>query len=254
MTAPRDDASLAGALVREAGQLAAAMRARGLSATRKTSISDVVSDADRAAEKLISERLTAARPGNGVVGEEGTSVAGRRTWFVDPVDGTFNFLSGLAEWCTALALTDDDGPVLGAVYQPAADELWLGGRDLPASCNGVPLPVLSPRPLAEVSLATYLHPPAMADDALREPLLRAVRGAAVLRMLGSGSLELAAVAAGRLGAWLHPATPEWDWLPGAALVRSAGGVAEVFAAAGRRWHVAGNRQAVAEIVELVGGA
>ena len=254
MTAPLDDAALAAALVREAGQLAATMRTRGLSAARKTSISDVVTDADHAAEKLISERLSSARPGDGIVGEEGTSVSGARTWFIDPVDGTYNFLSGLAEWCSALALADPDGPVLGAVYQPAADELWLGGRDVPASCNGVPLAPLSPRSLAHVSLATYLHPPAMSADSLREPLLRAVRGAAVVRMLGSGSLELAAVAAGRFGAWLQADAPEWDWLPGAAIVRAAGGAAEVVEAAGRRWHVAGNRQAVAELAELVSTA
>jgi fructose-1,6-bisphosphatase/inositol monophosphatase family enzyme len=254
MAAPLDDAALAGALAREAGQLAATMRARGVGARRKTSVSDLVTDADHAAEKLIFERLAAARPEDGVLGEEGTSVAGERTWVVDPVDGTFNFLCGLAEWCTALALTDGDGPVLAAIYQPARDELWLGGRDVAASCNGVPLGPLAARPLAEVSIATYLHPPAVPDDALRIPLLRAVAGAAVVRMLGSGSLELAAVAAGRLGAWLHPQTPDWDWLPGATLVRAAGGVAEVFEAGGRRWHVAANRQAADEIVDLVGGA
>ena len=254
MTADLDDAALAAALVREAGLLAAAMRERGLRTHHKTSVSDVVSDADHAAEKLIGERLAAARPEDGVVGEEGTSVRGARTWFVDPVDGTYNFLSGLLEWCTAVALADGGEPMVGAVYQPAADELWLGGAEVPATCNEVPLEPLPPRPLAEISLATYLHPPRLSDDTLRAPLLRAVSGAATLRMLGSGSVELAAVAAGRLGAWLHAETPDWDWLPGAALVRAAGGVAEVFPAHGRRWHVAGNRQAVDELVALVAGS
>ncbi|TAM92480.1 MAG: inositol monophosphatase family protein [Jatrophihabitans sp.] len=248
-----DDAVLAASLVRDAGRLAARMRARGLDVARKTSITDVVTDADRAAEKLVGERLAAQRPADGVVGEEGTTVPGGRTWFVDPVDGTYNFLSGLSEWCSALALADGEDLLLGAVYRPATDELWLGGRDLPATCNGTPLPALVPRPLAEISLATYLHPGALRDGGVREPLLRAVAGAATLRMFGSGSVELAAVAAGRLGAWLHVATPDWDWLPGAALVRAAGGVAEVFEAGGRRWHVAGNARAVAEITALVVG-
>ena len=254
MTADLDDAALAAALVREAGLLAAAMRERGLRTHHKTSVSDVVSDADHAAEKLIGERLAAARPDDGIVGEEGTAVSGARTWFVDPVDGTYNFLSGLPEWCAAVALADGGGPLVGAVYQPAADELWLGGRDVPLTCNEVPLEPLAPRRLAEISLATYLHPTALPDDSLREPLLRAMGGAATVRMLGSGSVELAAVAAGRLGAWLHADTLDWDWLPGAALVRAAGGAAEVFTAGGRRWHAAGNRRAVDELVALVSGS
>jgi fructose-1,6-bisphosphatase/inositol monophosphatase family enzyme len=72
-------------------------------------------------------------------------------------------------------------------------------------------------------------------------------------MLGSGSLELAAIAAGRLGASLQSDSLPWDWLPGAALVRGAGGAAEVVEAQGHRWHVAGNRRAVGEIAELLAG-
>ncbi len=85
------------------------------------------------------------------------------------------------------------------------------------------------------------------------PLLRVMQGAATVRMLGSGSVELAAVAAGRLGASLQSDSLPWDWLPGAALVRGAGGAAEVVAAAGHRWHVAGSRQAVVEIAALLAG-
>jgi fructose-1,6-bisphosphatase/inositol monophosphatase family enzyme len=70
-------------------------------------------------------------------------------------------------------------------------------------------------------------------------------------MMGSGSVELAAVAGGRLGASLQSDSLPWDWLPGAALVRGAGGAAEVVEVDGHRWHVTGNRQAVAEIIELL---
>jgi fructose-1,6-bisphosphatase/inositol monophosphatase family enzyme len=67
-------------------------------------------------------------------------------------------------------------------------------------------------------------------------------------------VELAAVAAGRLGASIQSDSLPWDWLPGAALVRGAGGVAEVIPAAGHDWHVAGNRQTVADIAQLLGAA
>ena len=204
------DAEVAAALVRTAGRLAARMRSAGLLVEEKTSISDVVSDADKAAEALIVERLAAIRPDDGVVGEEGAAAPGRRTWVIDPVDGTYNFVSGLPAWCSALALTD--GPagggelLLGAIYQATTDELWVGGPTRPPTLNGVRLPRLADRELREVAITTYLHPPRLLDPRLRDGLIRGIAGAASVRIIGSGSIELAAVAAGRLGVWLHADT------------------------------------------------
>lgn len=247
-----DDLTVAGSLVREAGTLAARMLAEGLTTQHKTSVSDVVSAADHAAEELVARRLRAERPDDGVVGEEGTNAASPsgRTWYCDPVDGTYNFLSGLAEWCSALALDD----LVGAIYQPATDELWVGGRGHRTTRNGTPLDLLADRRLAEVSIATYLHPTTLSDDSLRLPLLRAMGGAATVRMLGSGSIELAAVAAGRLGAFVQSDSLPWDWLPGANLVRAVGGAAEVIPAHGREWHVAGPPRVVDEIAALLTAA
>ena len=246
-----DDFELAESLVRAAGLLAAEMLRAGLETKYKTSVSDVVTAADHAAEALVVERLRAERPDDGLVGEEGADHPGERTWFIDPVDGTYNFLSGLPAWCAAVALTDPDGPVLGAIYQATTDELWLGGRDRPTTLNGAPLAPLEERPLADLSIATYLHPTTLPDDSLREPLLRAINGAATTRMLGSGSIELAAVAAGRLGAWVQANSMDWDWLPGVALVEAAGGRTAVVEAHGHRWHIASNPRATAELTALV---
>jgi myo-inositol-1(or 4)-monophosphatase len=162
------------------------------------------------------------------------------------VDGTYNFVSGLPAWCSALALLDGEHLVLGAIYQATTGELWVGGRDLPTTLNGVPLPRLADRPLADVAISVYLHPGRVGDLPLRDGLLRAVAGAASVRIIGSGSVELAAIAAGRLGVWLHADTLSWDWLPGAALVTAAGGVIDVFHHGGHRWHVAGPPTGVAE--------
>lgn len=255
-----DDYELAAALVCEAGSLAARMLAEGLDTHYKTSVSDVVSAADHAAEEYIVRRLRTARPEDSLVGEEGTKVSTDdgestgRIWYIDPVDGTYNFLSGLPYWCSALALTDRDGVVLGAVYHPVTDELWLGGRDRPTTCNGVEVPRLEDLALADLSLASYLHPTSVPDAETREPWLRAVSRAATSRMLGSGSIELAYVAGGRLGAWLQHDSMDWDWLPGVALVTAAGGATAVIEHGGHRWHVAGNRVAVDEIRQLLLGA
>jgi len=247
------DAELAAELVTAAGQLATQMRTDGLTVAQKTSISDVVSDADKAAEKLIVERLAIARPDDGIIAEEGSAAPGRRTWIIDPVDGTYNFVSGLPAWCSALALVDGEHLLLGAVYQATTSELWLGGRDLPTTLNGTPVEQMVDRPLREVAISTYLHPTRVGDLPLRDGLLRSIAGAASVRIIGSGSVELAAVAASRLGVWLHADTPTWDWLPGAALVTAAGGVVDVFHHGGHRWHVAGPPTGVAQAKAAVLG-
>lgn len=245
-----DDAALAAALARQAAMLAARMRSEGLRAQHKTSISDVVTAADHAAEELVESTLRRLRPDDGIVGEEGAEAPSRsgRTWVIDPVDGTYNFLSGLGTWCSALALRDGEGLVLGAVHQPAVDESWIGGRGLPTRLNGTAVGELADLPLAEVAMATYLHPAVLPDDSLREPWLAALSGAATVRMFGSGSCDLAAVAAGRLGVWAQQSVPEWDWLPGAALVTAAGGRAEQVEARGHAWSVAGRPTAVGQVV------
>jgi myo-inositol-1(or 4)-monophosphatase len=247
------DAELAACLVRDAGSLAARMRRAGVRSTRKTSVSDLVTAADHAAEAAIVARLKAERPDDGVVGEEGTSRPGRRIWFVDPVDGTYNYAWNLPAWCAAVGLTIGEQALVGAVFHPPADELWVGGAEHPTTCNGVPVDELADRPLAEVSIATYLHPTTLPDARVRNPLARVARHAATVRTFGSGSVELAWVASGRLGAYVQHDCLPWDWYPGAALVAAAGGLTRVLPHDGHRWHLAGNRQTVEELSALLDG-
>lgn len=245
------DAELAVTLVRAAGRLAADMRAEGLDVAQKTSVSDVVTAADHAAEKLVTDALRTARPDDGILGEEGASHKGSsgRTWVIDPVDGTYNFASGLAYWCSALALRDADGAVLGAVHQPVGGETWVGGRDLPTTLDNSPVTQLVDRPLDQVSLATYVHPTTLTDPDILEPWLALVSGVATPRLLGSGSIDLSSVATGRIGVWAQHSVPAWDWLPGQALVTAAGGRTEVVEHRGHRWHLAGNHQSVGELLK-----
>lgn len=248
------DAELAAALVTHAGSLALRMRAAGLETDYKTSISDVVSDADRAAEEFVAEALAALRPEDGVLGEEGAARDSRsgRVWVIDPVDGTFNFLQGSDYFCSAVALTRGDDILVGAVHRPATNTTWVAA-DGTATRNGEPLAPLPEAPLREKGLATYLHPTSMRDDAIRETWLRAARDAATVRMLGAGSVDLANIASGQLGAWLQHSVADWDWLPGKALVEAAGGTAIKVDAGGVTWCVAGNRQIVEDIAARLGG-
>jgi myo-inositol-1(or 4)-monophosphatase len=239
-----NDVSLAADLVREAGTLAQQMLADGLETHYKTSVSDVVSAADHAAEELVVSRLAEHRPDDGLVGEEGARSPGERTWYIDPVDGTYNFLSGIPYWCSAVGLVDADGPLVGAVYYPALDELWVGGRDVPTTLNGVPVASLVDRPLGEVSIATYFHLRHTGDRDRLASWQSATAAAATVRMLGSASIDLAGVASGRLGVFLQANLHPWDWYPGAALVLGAGGAADERQIGDNLWQCAGNRQAV----------
>jgi myo-inositol-1(or 4)-monophosphatase len=251
-----DDYQLASALVREAGQLALLMRMAGLQSQQKTSVSDVVTAADHAAEAYVLGQLQRCRPADGILGEEGASVQGSsgRTWVIDPVDGTYNFLHGSTYWCSAIALKDPSGVLLGAIFQPEEDKLWLGGTARPATLNGDPLTVFhddggarNSAAVAEIGAATYIHPSWLADPLCAMPWHAAATSAATLRMLGSGSCDLGRVADGQLGCWFQHSCPEWDWLPGKAVVRAAGGATDSVRVNGLEWFMAGGTTAVRQL-------
>lgn len=248
-----DDYQLASALVREAGQLALLMRMAGLQSQQKTSVSDVVTAADHAAEAYVLEQLRRCRPEDGILGEEGASVQGTsgRTWVIDPVDGTYNFLHGSTYWCSAIALKDPSDVLLGAIFQPEEDKLWLGGSTQQATLNGENLGTFRDNngsrngtPVAELGAATYIHPTWLMDPMCAMPWHAAATSAAALRMLGSGSCDLGRVAEGQLGCWFQHSCPEWDWLPGKAIVQAAGGATDTVRINGLEWFMAGGTTAV----------
>ncbi len=243
-----DDARLAAGLVREAAGLAARMRAEGLAVEAKTSVSDVVTAADRAAEELVVRTLRRLRPDDSILGEEGADHVGSsgRTWVIDPVDGTYNFAAGLDWWCSALALRDGERLLLGAVHHEASSSTYVGGPQLPPTVDGRPLAPLADRALAESCLTTYLHPP-FYGGAVGEAFGRMANGAATVRMLGSGTMDAMAIASGRLHVLCQHSVPSWDELPGAAIIRGVGGRTERLRAAGVDWYVAGAPTAVAEV-------
>lgn len=248
------NAELAATVVAEAGALARRMRAEGLAAEQKTSVSDVVTAADHAAEALVVELLRAQRPHDSILGEEGADHVGTsdRSWVVDPVDGTYNFVAGLDWWCSALALTAGDRLVLGAVHHPASGTTYVGGPGLPSTVDGVPMGRLPDASLARSCLTTYLHPPFFGGP-VGEAFGRMANGAATVRMLGSGTMDAMAVAQGHLQVLCQHSVPPWDELPGAAIIRGAGGLTRRVRAAGVDWYVAGAPTAVGEVCDALLG-
>lgn len=257
------DADLAAALVRNAGALALGMRRDGLDAERKTSVSDIVTAADKAAEAYVLAQLRRCRPDDGVFGEEGTdvpSVSGR-TWVIDPVDGTYNFFAGSSYWCSAIALRGrastsdaDPDPLLGAIFQPQEDKLWIGGVDAPATVNGAPLTGPADSELGLLGAATSIQPRWLEQPLSAMPWHAAAVQAASIRILGSGSCDLARVAEGEIGAWFQHSCPQWDWLPGKAIVTAAGGTTATVEVNGLTWFAAGGTTAVRQIVSALASA
>ncbi len=242
------DAALAADLVREAALLAARIRVEGLDVSHKTSGSDIVTQADTAAERLVVQQLTEERPDDAILGEEGTSRPGTsgRTWVIDPVDGTYNFSRGSDWWCSAIALRDENDVLLGAVHHAATRRTWVGGPDLPSTCDGTGLAPLPVTPRASRCATTYLHPPFFGSE-VGEAFGRALGEVGTLRMLGSGTMDAMAIAAGQWDVLFQHSVADWDRLPGAAIVRGAGGASLVVAAGGVDWTVMGAPAAVADV-------
>lgn len=256
-----DNTRLARDLVYNAGRLAWRIREGGLTTTTKTNTSDVVTQADTAAELFITHALALLRPDDGVLGEEGThtpSTSGY-TWVIDPVDGTYNFSRGSDYWCSALALvsgdpTNPEKVILGAVHRPAMGYTWIGGEDHPTTLDDQPLTPLADTTPESVCLATYLHPTNFATPHLVDTWTAITQRFASVRMLGAGSVDLASVAAGEHGCWVQHDVKPWDWLPGKALVEAAGGAARtVVDPEGTPWCVAGPRSVVEEVAAIICG-
>jgi myo-inositol-1(or 4)-monophosphatase len=216
---------LAEATAREAGaQLREAFARGDLQVSAKSTPTDLVSEADHAAEALIRERLLAARPDDAILGEEEGDAAGTSglRWVVDPLDGTVNFLFGIPQWAVSIACEDADGAMAGVVYDAMRDELWTAERGGPAYCAGIPLQGSRKADLSQALIATGFG---------YDAGMRAVQGAAVARLLpqvrdirrlGSAALDLVWTAAGRFDAYYERGLNAWDLAAGALLCRQAG--------------------------------
>ena len=192
----------------------------------KSSTTDLVSDADREAERAIRELLEAERPDDGLLAEEGSHAEARsgRRWIVDPLDGTINFLYGFPAWAVSIALEDAEGLALGVIHSPLHEETFTAVRGEGARLNGQALSVNDRRELAGALVATGFsyEPDRRAEQAeiVRE-LLPRVRD---IRRAGAAALDLAWLAAGRVDAFYERGLKAWDRAAGDLLVREAGGV------------------------------
>ena len=233
MTPADLDAQLAAAvpIVRDAGQLALRyFRERDSLTIEHKGHQDLVSIADRSVEDFLRERLVEVFPGDAVLGEEGGGSDGAaRTWVLDPIDGTFNFLKGIPCWAVVAALVVDGEIVIGLTYDPVHDEMFTARRGGGAHRNGVPIRVSDNEGVDTSCLAL-----AYTFKYSREDYVAIVEAALRLgfehRRCGSTAIQLCWVADGRCDAFITRYCASWDCLAGLILVEEAGGRVSDFVA------------------------
>ena len=218
-------AELAASLARRAGEVVVDLREAAVaSATTKSSPTDPVTEADRAAEAIVVDGILAARPDDGIVGEEGTERLGRSgvDWSIDPIDGTTNYLYGIPAYGVSIAVGDATGTRCGVVYNPVTGELFQARRGAGATLNGKPIGVAPPVELGSALVATgfgYLAERRLAQASVVAGLLPEVRD---IRRFGSAALDLCAVACGRVDAYYELGLNDWDFAAGSLIAREAG--------------------------------
>jgi myo-inositol-1(or 4)-monophosphatase len=191
----------------------------------KSTPTDVVSEADLAAERAIRELIGARRPGDAILGEEGgeTQEGEGLRWIVDPLDGTVNFLYGVPQWCVSVAVHDDDGGLAGVVFDPLRDELFAAERGGGApTLNGDPVRASQSSALATSLVATGFAYAAEVRAVQAEVVARLLPQVRDVRRMGSAALDLAWTAAGRYDAFYERGVQAWDIAAGIVLCEAAG--------------------------------
>jgi myo-inositol-1(or 4)-monophosphatase len=220
MTAHAELLDIATEAARTAGALLVERFGTELVVTTKSTPTDVVSEADLAAERAIRDVLRRRTPDDAVMGEEGDDSAGTsgRRWIVDPLDGTVNFLYGLPQWCVSVACEG----LAGVVFDPVRDELFAATADGPATLNGAPLVVDGPRELSQTLVATGFGYDTERRRLQAEVVSRVLPQARDIRRGGAAALDLAWAAAGRVDAYYERGVNPWDVAAGELICARAG--------------------------------
>ncbi len=216
-------------MIREAGALLMSYFHRRIGYEYKGDV-DLVTEADRASEKFITERLRGRWPEFGMLGEEGTrsDMAAEYRWLVDPLDGTTNFAHGYPVFCISIALVRGEDLLAGFLYDPTRDEFFSAEHGAGAKLNGQAMHVSKTQTLSESILGTGFP----SHKRHKNPNIHFYHQLTLrshgLRRAGSAALDLANVASGRYDGFWEFNLNSWDTAAGVLLVREAGGTVTRF--------------------------
>ncbi|MDR6227343.1 inositol monophosphatase family protein [Desmospora profundinema] len=222
---------------REAGELIRRHTYEAKEVKEKSSVHDLVTEVDQAAEERIRDVLLSAHPDHAILGEEGVEAGVEASkaaleehrvhehlWMVDPIDGTTNFVHGFPFFCVSIGLSRREELVAGVVYDPLRDELFTAEKGKGAYLNGRPICVSAEQELSHSLVATGF--PAGAKGARRvnvKGILHLSPRCRNIRAGGAAALHLAYVASGRLSGFWELDLNAWDLAAGSLLIREAGG-------------------------------
>lgn len=217
--------ALATRIALAAGDLLAARPAE-LTTSMKSSPTDVVTQMDKASERLITEMIRAERPDDGILGEEGADHAGSSglTWVVDPLDGTVNYLYDLPAWAVSIGLMRGQENLVGVVYAPMlrGGELYRATKGGGAYCNDQRLKASRADDLASALLATGFTYDARQRVRQAAVLAKVMASIRDVRRIGAAAIDLCHVAAGRVDGYFEAGLKPWDLAAGELIAREAG--------------------------------
>jgi myo-inositol-1(or 4)-monophosphatase len=241
---------LAEQIAREAGRLIVEQRPRSLTvAATKSSATDIVTEMDEASERLLVSRIRAARPDDGVLGEEGAERAGTSgvTWVVDPIDGTVNYLYEIPSYAVSVGVRVGGEVVVGVVVNPVSGEVWTARKGAGAFLDGQPVRVNTAPDLSMALVGTGFGYDSAQRERQAQWLTRVLPRVRDIRRAGAASLDLCALATGRLDGYYEQGLKPWDLAAGGLVAREAGATV-----AGLRGGVAGEAFTVAAPEPLFG--
>ena len=190
----------------------------------KSTAIDIATQMDIKAEKFIVQSLLAARPDDGIIGEEGATVEGTSgiTWVIDPLDGTVNYFYGLPGWNVSIAAKDKDGSIVGVVTAPTINSTWWATRGGGAFYNGHQIHCNDPIALDRSLIATGFQYDVSHRISQLEDFSKLVPIVRDLRRNGAAAVDLCHVAMGALDGYYEAGLKEWDWAAGALVATEAG--------------------------------
>jgi myo-inositol-1(or 4)-monophosphatase len=215
------------ALAQRVGREAAALlmnRPAELQVNTKSTAIDVVTQMDIKVEAFIVEQLLAARPNDGMIGEEGAERASTSgiTWVIDPLDGTVNYLYDLPGWNVSIAAKDEAGQLVGVVTAPSINSTLWAVRGEGAFHNGNRISCNDPIELNRAMLATGFQYDVNHRGIQIEHVSKLIPLIRDLRRNGAAAVDLCHVAMGRVDGYFEHGLKEWDWAAAGLIAREAG--------------------------------
>lgn len=198
---------------------------KGFAIETKTSDFDLVTEADKEAEKVILEHLLGAFPDHSYLAEEsGRSGSGSHCWIIDPVDGTINYAHNFPFYCVSIGLEIDGEIVLGVILDTSRDELFTAVRGDGAHLNNKPIRVSDSKTLTTSLLSTGFSYCVERRNENLHYLVKTIGKGLPIRRSGSAALDLAYVACGRFDGYWELKLSPWDVAAGSLILTEAGGV------------------------------